>query len=120
MNKILVVPAFVLILALKPSTMRCYQKKNHPDFALNKNIIPRWPTKDHDAHLGKPMDVLLRGGRSKRSKDLDLDATLLLRWAAWPFEFEFEFEFEGQPACQKRMNFSPPLVGTEINFDRAT
>lgn len=38
--------------------------------------------------LGKPMVVLLRGGRSKRSKDLDLDATLLLRWAAWlPIRF---------------------------------
>jgi len=33
--------------------------------------------------LGKPMDAFLRGGRSKRSKDFDLDATLRLRWA-WP------------------------------------
>ena len=32
-------------------------------------------------HLGKPMDALLRGGRSKRSKDFDLDATLRLRCA---------------------------------------
>ena len=32
-------------------------------------------------HLGKPIDVLLWGGRSKRSRDLDLDATFFLRWA---------------------------------------
>ena len=91
-----------LRLATNSDTFSSYQNSNCCQIWIIIFIIIIIIINDH---LGKPMDTLLRGGRSKRSKDFDLEATLLLRWACNQFKGMISGIFDGNQSNEQPTHF---------------